>query len=314
MPNENPLAPAISGGIPVVGGIINSVMQGAQNKKARRFAERMYQRQRADTLSDWALQNEYNHPSAQMSRLREANLNPNLVYGNGADAGGAPLKSPDAPSWKPEHTDSVGNAVSAGLSNYMDMQLRQAQIDATRTANTVALEDVQLRKAQTVATLAGASKTKVDTNSAEFDLAMKSLLKEISVDAAATDLAKQKADLQYTLDNNDRAAAANAATVAEAAERILRSRAERTKIPAEKALIEQQIRNLKKDEEIKSYDIKLLEKGVRPNDNIIIRKAAEVINQLPNIRNTRGAKLTKYGPQPWNVGRSIFEKYYSPKK
>lgn len=31
----------------------------------------------------WHMQNEYNHPKAQMERLKEAGLNPNLVYGEG---------------------------------------------------------------------------------------------------------------------------------------------------------------------------------------------------------------------------------------
>lgn len=45
--------------------------------------------QRDWAVADWNKQNEYNHPSAQMERLREAGLNPNLVYGSGNATGNA---------------------------------------------------------------------------------------------------------------------------------------------------------------------------------------------------------------------------------
>ena len=55
----------------------------------------MYKRQRADNRQDattayqrsidmWNMNNAYNDPSAQMERLKQAGLNPNLVYGGGA--------------------------------------------------------------------------------------------------------------------------------------------------------------------------------------------------------------------------------------
>jgi hypothetical protein len=40
-----------------------------------------YARQRADALADWNRVNEYNSPLAQMTRYKEAGLNPNLIYG-----------------------------------------------------------------------------------------------------------------------------------------------------------------------------------------------------------------------------------------
>lgn len=41
----------------------------------------------------WNLQNAYNDPSAQMQRLKNAGLNPNLVYGKGATTLSAPMSS-----------------------------------------------------------------------------------------------------------------------------------------------------------------------------------------------------------------------------
>ena len=50
----------------------NAIAQGAANRKSRKFTREMYDRQRSDALSDWAMMNDYNHPSAQMARLRQA--------------------------------------------------------------------------------------------------------------------------------------------------------------------------------------------------------------------------------------------------
>ena len=72
----------------------NVIAQSSTNRKTREWNEKMYAMQRQDALADWRMQNEYNHPSAQMARLREAGLNPNLVYGKGADATmAAPIRS-----------------------------------------------------------------------------------------------------------------------------------------------------------------------------------------------------------------------------
>lgn len=73
-------------------GMLNSTIQNASNvyltakskKEDRKFAERMYNKQVEDNRRNWELANEYNLPSAQVQRLKDANLNPYLMYGNGA--------------------------------------------------------------------------------------------------------------------------------------------------------------------------------------------------------------------------------------
>lgn len=63
------------------------------NEKNLQFSKEMYDRQRADALSDWNMNNSYNSPYQQMQRLREAGLNPNLVYGKGAENTAAMVRS-----------------------------------------------------------------------------------------------------------------------------------------------------------------------------------------------------------------------------
>lgn len=62
----------------------NVAIAADTSKKDRKFAEKMYNKQVEDNRKNWEMQNEYNKPSAQMKRLAEAGLNPNLVYGTGA--------------------------------------------------------------------------------------------------------------------------------------------------------------------------------------------------------------------------------------
>lgn len=61
-------------------GILNYFSQKQTNKANKELAELAYQQ----NVEQWERENAYNHPSAQMSRLQEAGLNPNLVYGNGS--------------------------------------------------------------------------------------------------------------------------------------------------------------------------------------------------------------------------------------
>lgn len=76
-------AAAIAAGAGLLGQGTNAYMTGKMNKRAERFSKEMYAKQRADALSDWHMTNAYNDPAAQMERMRNAGLNPNLMYGQG---------------------------------------------------------------------------------------------------------------------------------------------------------------------------------------------------------------------------------------
>lgn len=76
----------ISGALNAVGNITSSFINNAINRSENKKA---YER----NLAMWNMENEYNHPVQQMARLREAGLNPNLVYGSGATTLAASTKS-----------------------------------------------------------------------------------------------------------------------------------------------------------------------------------------------------------------------------
>lgn len=81
--------------------LINYYATSSMNEATRKWNEAQYRTQRWDALQDWHRQNEYNHPIEQMRRLREAGLNPHLVYGGGANSVSGPVRSTDTKSWNP---------------------------------------------------------------------------------------------------------------------------------------------------------------------------------------------------------------------
>lgn len=116
-------------------GGINIMTQSIMNKRQQQFAVDMYNRQRSDALADWKTYTDYNSPSSQMERLKAAGLNPNLVYGNGADAtANSPIRNTDAPTWKPE-APRVDSRYSSGLSDFQDVRIKEAQVQNLEAQN-----------------------------------------------------------------------------------------------------------------------------------------------------------------------------------
>lgn len=129
---------------------VAGMMMGAvNNKKAYKYSRRMAEYQNAWNLDQWNRANAYNAPSAQMQRLKDAGLNPNLVYGNGAGQSVA-VQSPTAAKEyynKPyDPTPAVqGMQQSILAANNLALQRQQLQIqskvaDATiqeKTANSM---------------------------------------------------------------------------------------------------------------------------------------------------------------------------------
>lgn len=96
----------------VAGGLLNFFSQKSTNRAAAREAERNRQfnaaqakLQRDWTERMWSLNNQYNSPSAQMQRLSDAGLNPNLAYGSLSESsataatGGSAASSSSLPSF-----------------------------------------------------------------------------------------------------------------------------------------------------------------------------------------------------------------------
>lgn len=74
----------LNAGTQIASTAINAISTANTNANYRDIANSIYAKERKDALEDWYRTNEYNSPEQQMRRLRQAGLNPNLVYGSGA--------------------------------------------------------------------------------------------------------------------------------------------------------------------------------------------------------------------------------------
>lgn len=272
-----PAAALVAGAASVVGTGVNAYAQGKMNKKTRRWNEKMYGIQRADALSDWNMQNAYNSPEAQMARLKAAGLNPNLVYGSGADAQGGVVRSTEAKSWNPQAPDyNIGQSFKTGTDTmlaFQNLALGKAQENNLKTQNTVNVQEAALKAAQI-------ANVNANTENTAFSTSQSRRLADISAEAAAANLRKTLVDTESAFDENERRKAMQSPNLQIAAENILNMREQRAKSQQERQQIQQQIRNLKQDESLKQLDQNLREKGIQPTDNIFLRILGQLIDSM----------------------------------
>lgn len=108
--------PIIAAGVSAAGAIGSKLLGNAQ---ARKMADYEF----SNNLKMWNLQNAYNSPSQQMKRLKDAGLNPNLVYGNGAvgNTSGGTLPQYHAPTLDYNSTDVIQTA-GGTLSQFVNLE------------------------------------------------------------------------------------------------------------------------------------------------------------------------------------------------
>lgn len=113
----------LASGITATAGIGGNIL-------ANRYAKKQLASQNAYNREMWELDNEYNSPANQMARLREAGLNPHLVYGNGtvANTSRGPLRSDDYLK-VPSPTGDLGSLTANSIATYQDVRMREAQTD-----------------------------------------------------------------------------------------------------------------------------------------------------------------------------------------
>lgn len=85
----------------VIGGFTSLFNAGAERRQSERNIDRTYKYQKelaeygyTKDIEMWNAANQYNSPAEQMQRLKDANLNPNMVYGSGTVAGNTSTQTP----------------------------------------------------------------------------------------------------------------------------------------------------------------------------------------------------------------------------
>ena len=113
--------------------------QKAENQKNREYNMMLARQQTQRNLEQWQRENDYNSPTSQMARLREAGLNPDLMYGQGTT--GNSFSSPEMTSGAPSEPNdmsamlskrSFGQTMQQILDKEQQRRMNEAQIEAIR--------------------------------------------------------------------------------------------------------------------------------------------------------------------------------------
>lgn len=109
----------------------NIRMTQMTNDANRQLAEYQWEQ----NIAQWNRENEYNHPTQQMNRLKEAGLNPNLVYGGGATTLSARSPSYQAPKMEAPRVNPVyqGNSFTNAIQQSVALENLQAQTKNLQT-------------------------------------------------------------------------------------------------------------------------------------------------------------------------------------
>ena len=78
-----------------IGGLVGSLGSSLLGNRGARNRQKLADQQ---NIKFWNMQNAYNTPKQQMARLKDAGLNPNLIYGSNANTGVAGSVSPSKAS------------------------------------------------------------------------------------------------------------------------------------------------------------------------------------------------------------------------
>lgn len=255
-------------GLGVLGNVVGAVAQGTANRAQRRYNDRVAWRERVWALEDWNRQNEYNSPASQMARLKAAGLNPNLVYGHGADAQSSQMpRGVNSNSYSPQapRFDLLGPAMAYFQVRAMnkEMELKDAQIST-------AWSDASLRNAQILATLQG-------VKGADFDLSQRQRLADTTFNTAQAHLDNLQKSTQVMLNRDEREAAMNSSNLREAASRIVSMRIQNAKTEQERENLKKMLSNIEQDTRLKKADADLREKGIYPGDPTWLRMLADYL-------------------------------------
>ena len=171
-----------------LGSIGSSLIGNSGAKRRQKRADKV-------NLENWHRQNKYNHPLEQMQRLKEAGLNPNMIYGNSpgsavGNAGSAVHASKAAPY-------SFENPVLPG---FQTGQIQaQTQNTAANTLNTLelrGLNKVNREKAEaTKADLIELTHTELKTQKENYKTAQYTALKASKSWMNEVDTIKQRLDI-----------------------------------------------------------------------------------------------------------------------
>jgi hypothetical protein len=281
--NMGPLVlPLIAAGASLAGSAINAGSQSATNQSQLSYSREMYDKQRADALADWNRQNAYNSPSAQMTRFKEAGLNPNLIYGSMTQSPVVRTSSVEGYSPRAPQVD-LGNAAAMGLqglSTYQDTQLKDVQTNLVKEQIKNASTDNMLKQ--------------LDWAKKNAELPYSQELAQQSLEALKLQNSQRLQDLEFGSDINP-------TKIQSAYQSLDLVNKQIDNIIANTSLTKVQKLNAVKDGVLKDIETKIRRSGGNPNDpgyvkaiQPLIKMAADKIEELIKNKDNPSKKFDGY--------------------
>lgn len=242
--------------------------------RERRWNQADYAQQRRDAQADWERNNSYNTPEQQMQRLREAGLNPNLVYGKGADNTAQAIN-------QTKMTPSKSLLSPPLTRNYLmeSAQLNQtkAQTDNLYKQNAVLAQEALLKAANIAQVGSITAKSK-------FDLQQAQALNETTIAQARANLTstEQKTYLDAERFQNESTKLQSDLKVA--AQNIAESKVRAAKTDEERKNAIETRNILKNEAKVKEFEAKLAQMNLSKNDplaaRVLVKMAEEAASKV----------------------------------
>lgn len=246
---------------------INYASAASANRRGREWARQQYERERNDALTDWHMQNEYNSPAAQMARLKAGGLNPNLVYGDGANSPSATIRPAHA-EWKPEAPQLDLRGAANSILAATQLRNTEAQTDNLKVQQRL-LEQQILKEAATTQSIGSqTSRSDFDLQQIKAKAATDIAQVEANLGKTQAETRKIEADTNFTINQDERNALLNNQSLQKGLEEIanLRTTGDATR---------QSIKNMQTQNAIAELDRALKARGIQPHHPYYVQLAAK---------------------------------------
>lgn len=256
----------------LIAGMAQAISAGAgaymsgQNVDASYHAtKKLNQQQWQRDLEMWDWTNEYNSPRRQMQRLKEAGLNPNLVYGSGGvGSGNTAASAPRAPSQTVDFSSrqSPLEGLASVISAYQDTRMKSAQIDQVQAMadNAKARTINELERKIQVTAMGQSARIK-----AQYD---KDFLEKYSQSLA-----------QHSFQKSIQSVQKGRRELSLMDQRAVTENMRQNVMGSQKQSIDKDIENKNADILFKQYRNQFMKMGVTTSDNIVIRFLAKMLTE-----------------------------------
>lgn len=276
----------------------------ASTRRQRKYQLADYERQKADAREFWDITNRYNSPEEQMNRLRQAGLNPNLVYGKGADVTAQALSGPSMDNAPRQQFRLDPNMIAQGKLMNQQLNFQKTQTDNVLADTANKEVEKALKQAQINQTNVQTANIAQNTATSQFQLEQSKLLKDSVLERALLENEAIKVqnvvklgELELARIKSDSDKARAIQDIAESKQRILTAQLQNSTLPLQQEKLRNEIKQIENilnlqnlDNAIKKIELDLRKQGIQPNDPWYFRKVWEglqsgkevIFGSLPN--------------------------------